>query len=426
MKRQLIQATKAFMLLVAFYFLAGLAAYVVPDWRVRKNVQRTVDRGDLCEDYPKAVISDTPGIQDAFTLDNFTDALIVNQALMMRSEGLKGVLLLPRYNTNKDNQCACLRDLLEVPPEEGGRTPNFTKHTEYGGRVIYYGRYWHGSTFITRLLLSVLTFTDIRLLLYIVTSLLMLWCCLCLWQRVDRVVGVALLISLLAVNVFVMQFSMQFAPVLIITLGALIWMAYHPHATSHCLLLFVVGSLTACFDLITVPSVSLGLPLLVWVAMERPTEWRRGLRGLVSLALWWAVGYALTWLAKWGLATLFTGVNIFTDAYDEAMIWSNDGGNYLLGAIGDNLSRLCWPCVVLPLAALAVLAAVKPRKGVWVTVAMYALVMLIPLVYYLLMAKPAQHHNWFNYRALVTAVAALLMAVASLVDWNKVKLTRHE
>lgn len=414
-KHRLLQATKAFVLLVAFYLMAGMAAYLVPDWRVRSNVQKTVDRGDLREDYPRAVIP-----RERFRMDNFTDALIVNQALMLRTEGLRGIMMLPRHQLSGTDQCGNLSALLETAPGDHGRTVAVAEHT------THYARYWHGSTFVTRMLLSVITFTDIRYLLYVVTSLLMLWCCLRLWRKVSRAAAIVLFYSLLLVNVFVMQFSMQFAPVLIITLGTIVCMTYRPRGAWLGLLFFVSGSLTAYFDLITVPTIALGLPLTVWIAMERPTEWRRGLGGLASLTLWWGAAYALTWLAKWGLATLLTGADIFADAYGEAQYWNNGSGNYILSAMGDCLSRLRWLYVAVPLAAMAILTLLRHRKGTGVTVAMYAIVMLIPFVYYLLMARAAWHHSWFNYRALVTAVAAIMMMAATMVDWNRIKATRNE
>lgn len=414
-KHNLIQATKAFVLLVAFYLMAGLAAYLVPDWRVRSNVQKTVDRGDLCEDYPQAILP-----RERFRMDNFTDALIVNQALMLRTEGLCGIMMLPRHQVDPNDQCGNLAALLAIAPHEGGRTATVDEHT------THYARYWHGSTFITRILLAALTFTDIRYALYILTSLLLLWCCLRLWRTAGRAVGVVLPFSLLMVNVYVMQFSMQFAPVLVITLGTIIWMTYRQRGADHGLAFFVAGSLTAFLDLITVPSVTIGLPLVAWIAIVRPTEWKKGIGGLVSLALWWAAGYALTWIMKWGLATLLTGADIFADAYGEAAYWSNDGGNYIAMALSACLGRLRWIYILVPAAVLSILAIVRHRKGTVVTVTMYAIVMLIPFVYYLLMARPAWHHNWFNYRALVTAVAALLMMLATMVDWKRIKLFRHE
>ena len=58
-------------------------------------------------------------------------------------------------------------------------------------------------------------------------------------------------------------------------------------------------------------------------------------------------------------------------------------------------------------------------KGAWSVAMQYTVVLLVPFVYYCLMARPAWYHSWFNYRALVTAVAALLMGLTTMVDWDR-------
>lgn len=397
--RQLI--IRALLILVALwaaYLALGTAAWLMPDWRVRHHVQQTLDAGDLREDYPPAIVATGRN-----QLDDFTDALILDQALLLRSEGWKTILLLPRHH-EEVSQTYNLRRLMEGSTE---------------GSTIHYPRYWHCSTFVARLLLTVMSYPRIRLLIYWLTSLLMLWCAVRLWTRLGHRLTLALAVALLAANVYLMQFSLQFAPVLVIALGAIVWMTYRPPLSwRHAALLFlVVGSLTAAFDLITVPSLTLGLPLVVLVALA---DWRQVLAALVA----WLVAYVATWAAKWGIATLVTGENIFADAYGQASFWSADGPSYIGGAIASNLAVVRWWYVAVPTALLALLAVAFPRSGGWRRSALFLVPLAIPFVYYVLMAHPAEHHAWFNYRALATAVAALLMLVADRVDWRRLKAFR--
>lgn len=399
------KAALIFAILVASYLLLGLLAYAMPDWRVRSHVEESIARGDLEEDYPQAIIQGDYGTQDQYTMDNFTDALIINQAVNLRSEGVKSILLLPRHDEGV-HQCNNLRHLMAGTDE---------------GRTIHYARYWHGSTFLARLLLTVTSYTGIRYLIFLFSSVVLLWCMMRLWRTVGRKALVAVAAALLLVNVYVMQFSLQFVPVLLIALGGILWLTYRPSCKAG-LLFFALGSLTAFADLITVPTLTLGLPLVVLVAMHHETDWRRGLLMVVQVAAWWLAGYVLTWVAKWGLATLLTGENIFADAYGQGNHWSKGGSSYIGEAITSNLRFVHWKFVVAALAVMAVLAAVRYRSKGWVLMVQYLLVALIPFVYYVLMAHPAQHHAWFNYRTLATAVAALLMAGAAMVDWNRVTI----
>lgn len=399
-----------FGLLLSVYLSIGVAAYLVPDAPVRRHVEQTLRSGDLAEDYPKAVIRYNNDSQDQYTLDNFTDALILNQAMLLRNEGLKTILLLPRYQEDL-HQSINLHRLMEGPND--------------GGRIIHYARYWHGNTFVARLLLSLTSYTGIRYLLYLLSSLLGLWCLLRLWRTADPATALSIAAALLLVNAYVMQFSLQFAPVLLLSLGGIVWITHHPTSNGF-VLFFVLGSLTAFLDLITVPSLTLGLPLVTLVAVRHDVNVRRGLRRVIHVSLWWLTGYTLTWVAKWGLATLLTGENIFADAYGQGSMWSEDGFSYLGDALASNLGLLHWKYVVVAVAILAVTALVRPYKGAWRIAVQYLPVAAVPFVYYLLMAHPAQHHAWFNYRALATTVAALLTATASMVDWHKYNMLWKE
>lgn len=401
MKLTIFRATKAFGFLVALYLLIGVVAYVMPDAAVQRHVKQSLDYGDFREDYPKAIIIDKPYTQDQYTLDNFTDALILNQVYHQKSEGIKGILLMPRY----DEGVIQYHNLVKSVNGEESEA----------GRTIHYARYWHGSTFFARIMLFFTSYTGVRYLLFLLSSLLLLWGIVRLWGQVGRVVALSMTFALLMVDVFVMQFSLQFVQVLLIAFGGIVWMTYRRGSP---VLFFVLGSLTAFLDLITVPTLTLGLPLLVLLAM-RKDQLKQGVVTILQVSLFWLAGYALTWLTKWGLATLLTGENIFADAVGQGSRWSENGGSYISEAISSCLGFLHWKYVLVALVALVIAAVVHPRKTGWPAVVTYLLVALIPFAYYVVMAHPAQHHAWFNYRALAVAVAALLMAAASMVDWNR-------
>ena len=388
--------------LVAAYLLLGVAAWLVPDAPVRRHVEQTIAYGDMGEDYPKAIVRERLYEMDPYTMDNYTDALILNQVVSLRSEGLKGILLLPRHDEGMV-QSYSLRNMME------GTDAGWTFH---------YARYWHGTTFVARLLLALTSYSGIRYLLYFFSSLLLLWCLIRMWHTVGKPQALILAFSLLAVNVFVMQFSLQFVPVLLLATGGIIWLTYHP-AQEGWLAMLVIGSLTAFFDLITVPTITLGLPLVVWVAMHCEETLGKGLWQLVRLGLWWLAGYALTWLSKWGIATLLTGENIFADAYGQSVYWSEGGGSYIVQALTANLGMLHWKWVLTAFIVLLLAAVWHPRLQGWKEAVRYLVLAMIPFAYYVVMAHPAVNHAWYNYRALVVAVSALLMAVSAMVDWQK-------
>ena len=394
------KAAITFVLLIAAYLLLGTVAYIPPDWRVAHHVQVSLDDGDLWEDYPQAIIP-----RGRYRMDNFTDALIVNQCIHLRSEGWKSILTVPRYDEGV-YQCHNLRQAM------AGNTGD--------GWTIHYSRYWHGSTFLTRILLTFMSFMSIRYLLYLVSTVMMLWCFVRLWNHVDRMLAVAVTFALLMVNVFVMQFSVQYIQVLLIALGGMIWLSYHrqPTDTQVVLLFLILGSLTAFLDLLTVPTLTLGLPLLVLLSLpgRQDTLW-----SLVKVCLWWASAYALTWASKWGIASLLTDIDVFADASHEAVVWQEDGGSFIGNALGDNLGHVRWIYVTIFAVLLIVAACIWHRKGQWGKVAQYLFILATPLLFYVAMAHHSAHHSQFTYRGLAVSITALVMAIASQVDWPRVR-----
>jgi hypothetical protein len=401
------KAIRLFLLLIGTYLFLGVVAWLVPDWRVTKHVQGALDNGDMAEDYPAAVIPVAPDSQDAYTLDNFTDALILNQCLLLRSEGWRSMLLLPRYEDDI-HQYVNLRHVVD------GDTAS--------GWTIHYPRYWHGSTYLTRILLAFMSFTSLRYLLYVLSTVLLLWCFLRLWKYVNPMVALAVMFALLMVNVFVMQFSVQFVQVLLLAIGGMLWLSYHrqPSGKKTALLFLTLGSLTAFLDLLTIPTLTLGLPLVVMVAQSDETDMKHGLWSVLKACLWWAGSYVTTWVSKWGIATLLTGESVFADAYAQAAAWQEHGGNYIADAFRANLGMLHWSYIAVPVLVLAVLAMIGYRRGNWYRVVQYAAILAIPLVFYLLLPHHSQHHSWYCYRGLATTLAALVMMVGSLVDWQRI------
>ena len=191
-----------FAALMAGYLLFGAGAWLMPEKAVQRHVRETLDKGDMDSDQPRAVL---PRLMQT-RMDNFTDAIILNQAYVMRCEGFRtGVLSVPRW-------------WAPMLPYEVLRAGVDGQEMQ----IRHYARYWHGNTFLTRYLLVFYDYVDIRLLLYIVSTLLMLWCGVSLWRRQGWQTAVAVMFGLAVCYAFVMQFSMQFAPVLIIALAGMI------------------------------------------------------------------------------------------------------------------------------------------------------------------------------------------------------------
>lgn len=81
--------------------------------------------------------------------------------------------------------------------------------------------------------------------------------------------------------------------------------------------------LTSYFDLLTYPLFTWGVPLVWWLVVDKSQErewyW---VKRVISSGFSWIAGYAVMWAAKWGIATIVLGRNIFESALNEVFFRS--------------------------------------------------------------------------------------------------------
>lgn len=416
MRRPWVKYPLLFVGLIAAYLLFALVSSLMPNGPIIRHAAKTQTLGDLQSDFAFAI-----SCRPEYYMDNFTDALIINQACHGGKDSLlTNMLLVPRADGGGE-QCNSLQRLTHTPDpsEEGSDT---TLHT------IHYGRYWHGSTFLMRFLLLMADYTSLRPLFYLLSSLLLVWLVVALFRRCGLAVASLFVLALTLVNVFIMQFSIQLLPVLALAMiGSLVVLNHVKKPSQLNRLLFVLGSLTAFFDLLTCPMLTWGIPLCVYLIMQwrhpLPAPFLRRVKDWTVASLLWVVSYGTTWVSKWGIATLLTGENVIRDGASQLSVRAGAYIDYSrLDALTRNLDLLPWSFVCITLIILLVLALWRFNRGGLPTALLCLLTALPPLAWYLVAADHSYLHYWFTYRSLAVPLMAIFFAVASLVDWRRIPL----
>lgn len=393
---------KIFFCLIAAYLLFGMVACLLPDKPIHHHIQQTVERGELMwNDYPRAIIN-----SDAARMDNFTDALIISHAWNCSKDSLWESMMQPSRAVYDQSMTEALAMQIEG------------KHFDNKK----YGRYWHGSTFLMRYLLLAWSYDSIRMLFYIVSSLLILFT---LWRLRDKIGSWAAVVTLVAFMIlygYVMQFSIQFMPVLVLSLaGILLMLDEKRDKMVGC---FVIGSLTAYFDLLTTPLLTIGIPLIAWILVHREDKQSLGksMLEMLKLAAIWGLAFTLTWGLKWILATLTTDANIWADAMQNVAHRSNYIEDYTrLDAIIINFNLLSTKYILFTAIVMLALMAFRFRREGWRPALLLLLIALVPYLWYFVVANHSYEHFWFTYRLQLVSVLALFGAIGCLTDWKKLK-----
>ncbi|MCL2290572.1 MAG: hypothetical protein FWC34_07720 [Bacteroidetes bacterium] len=402
---------KVFAILIVSLFTFSVLSSLIPYKCIQKNIEKSLP--ELLEDgnYPKAILEG-----HAYRQDNLTDALILNVIISSDSQNPVRSAMNNSYsfqNPDDLNKWHAVLHLdhkvknMELPPN----TP--------------YGRYWFGSAAVCKILLLVMTYQQIKWFLHIVSTLLLLIFAVKIVNKAGWIKSLPIFLALLFANFFVTQFSIQFFPVMAIALIGGIWMCENGLKSQKkiTMFLFIIGILTAYFDLLTTPLLTLGFPLIVYLilqAEEKKSIWQL-FKSIFILCLFWLIGFASAWSIKWLLVIIFSDA---TTLYAiQAIKWRISTGDYTRWDAMDanfNLLPLVWFNLVLTFLLLLTFFSFN-KKGIPLAIA-FLTVGLLPYLWYFVLADHSYLHWWFTYRVQIISMSCAMLLFVSLIDWERLKL----
>lgn len=396
---------KTFLLLIATYVGFAVVSCLLPDRNIKAHIAESAPAMAAEGLYPKAIVN-----KEQCQMDNFTDALIMNQIHSInRKRPLRSAMSMIRMSEKGrdwDQTGLLLRTVNGETLEEQ-----------------HYARYWHGSTFFFRPWFLVMDFLTMRHILFIVSSLLIILFLCAYYPKAGLMKTTALAMGFLITYGFVMQFSMQFFPVLALTVIGSILVVKHGKPDSFGMLFFIIGSLTCYFDLLTTPLMTLGIPLAVMLSLKRDDELqiKDNFLDTSKIVLLWGLGFSLTFATKWALASLILGQNIFADAYEVGLYRMEAEDFTRWDALTKNFAML--PTGLIGIATLIAIAAsmFRRKKFSFRKIIPLAIIALMPYVWYLLLANHSYQHWWFTYRLQAVTVVCLLLMVCGETSVEKRK-----
>ncbi len=396
--------SKVFLLLVALYFAFGVVSSCLPDRSIKRHIAESAPVIAAEGLYPKAILS----VEQCQT-DNFTDALIMNQIYSIdRQHPVKSAMRMTRMS-EKGRDWDQTGLLL--------RTVNGETLKEQ-----HYARYWHGSSFLYRLLFLVMDYTTMRFILFIVSSILILALALSYYRQAGRAKTLALSAGFLLAYGFVTQFSLQFFPALAITLIGSTIIVRRYESDNFGLLFFIIGSLVCYFDLLTTPLLTLGIPLAVWLSLNKENcfDLKHNILRTIRFTLLWGVGFALTFFAKWGLATLILGQNIFADAYEVSLYRMEAEEFTRWDAVTKNFGMLNLGFIGIVAAVYLLFNLMKHKILDYKKAILFLLIGLAPYAWYFILANHSYQHWWFTYRLQAVTIVCLLFLLCDgfFVKWK--------
>ena len=108
---------------------------------------------------------------------------------------------------------------------------------------------------------------------------------------------------------------------------------------------FVVGGLATFFDLLTVPIITLGIPLTLLILLQNKQDFniKKSIIEIIKLSILWVIGYVMIFVSKWVIASIILQKDAITVAINQIFFRVNGSEDYpatRLGAIKENLKMI--------------------------------------------------------------------------------------
>ncbi len=299
-----------------------------------------------------------------------------------------------------------------------------------------YARYWHGYQVVLRPLLVFYQYHQIRYLNQLLFFGLFVMTLAFVNRRLGRMAALAFFMSMGCSLITAIPSSMQFMAAYIIMMAvSILLLIKYPFKRfeSMPLLFMVTGMLVNYFDLLTVPLVTLGIPLILSMMMEAQRGDHSG-KACLKLAFYctlaWMLGYAMCWISKWVISSVVLKSNVFEQAFGQAALWTQaEQANHartdgLIQNFHDYFTcqgKRTMIVVFAPLVFCGMLALCFPKRKNWSSAALIGAVSLYPYVWYLVLAQHSWQHHWFTFRAQCMTLMGVYAALLVAVDWARVK-----
>lgn len=373
-----------FFSLIGLYFLSLTAVYSLPDFNVKQNFNASQEVLNKEGDWPP--VSQYYKLQTM--LDNFTDLRVM------------------------------------MPRTVSGNSPLVSAMS-----MGDYPRYWHGYQVFLKPLASFFDYQQIR---FFYSILVLITFCVSFYFvaiKISLPAAIAFAISMSFAHIDIFGKSMQFSNIFIMTFC---YIAYflsqkdiNKYASEKALLhLFIFGSAVNFIDLLTVPIISLGLPLIILIlAMDDKYGFKGNLLFVIKSSVYWSLGYALTWVSKWLIASLILNKNVVSDALTQMIFRTTGDGEQPLDRANmiylNFINMFHHGYVALIIVAIFAIALFCKTRPYFYKVPAIALISLMPYVWYEALSNHSQVHFWFTYRAQTVTMFACLVILFSLINRKK-------
>lgn len=394
--------------------LALILAYTIPVSPMREHIsqslpmlKREFDSSELIVGYPGSLTG------------NFTDCLMLENAVYQSDERsvLEQILYMYRGESSTGDGWAPGESLVDYM--EGIPQP----------REVEYARYWHGYLVVLKPLLFLTNFNTIRIMASSIQLILVTMIVMACGRRGEFFLGKAFLVSIPFLYYFGLYASLSLSICFYLMMGLMLvqlkWDAELRKHGWYYRFFLIAGMMTAYFDFLTYPLVTLGFPLCVYLYLDK-TGIMHSLKNLVWYSAEWSGGYLGLWALKWVLTDILAKGSTIKDGLQTVLMRTDTAaGNSrmagFLAVTGQNAGEFfnwgfyllifgifIWLCNIICKGRKRLTKGTL-REGIGLFV-----VALYPIIWFFLTQNHSEEHWMYTCKILAVTVFAGICGVGKI------------
>ncbi|HPJ03118.1 MAG TPA: hypothetical protein PKU80_09790 [Candidatus Limiplasma sp.] len=346
-------------------------------------------------------------------LDNWTDSIMMLEAAHPNSGGSLEAAVKNQHNRVRGENPA--ESLVLQSKQETNEL-----------YTMDYSRYWHGYLVLLKPLFSFMQYTQIRVLNTVFISLLTLLMLLLLYMKHLRRIIVPFLAMVCFLTPLAVFKSMQFSSVFYIAIiSSILLIVYFDRLEKKKyfrLMFLFIGILTAYFDFLTYPIITVAVPLVFFILLSKSNQWKTLIPQILLLGVYWCIGYIGMWGSKILISTWLFGNNTMAVSSENITRHLGIDAGLSLGervsVIGRNI-QVYYHWFYLLVAFVSVIlsfvfaAHQRTLRMIPSSPKSFALLLvgLLPFAWMIVTAQHSYVHFWFTHRNLVVTVFAVLCII---------------
>lgn len=401
-----------FIFLIFMYVTILSLSALIPRNLIKDNIRESSDLLNEETNVAKVYLLDKK-----MYLDNFSNALMLNSiysqdvnsplesALLVRKNYLPGITQIIYEDPECGLKSASKYDSLnQVGELKDTLDENITESFEYA-------RYWHGYIVIFKLIFLFLNLEQIRYFSVILISLLILVLLYLINKKTRLSFAIGTLIAFIFFDFFILGVELHGQLIIYITLLTSIYITLtYKEGINYLKLFFIVGSLTNFVDLLSVPILTLYIPLIFYFEIlinnEKLTA-KEIIKMIFMNSLMWFLGYTFTWIMKWVLVDIIFDRNVISNSITQIKFRGYSEKISYLDTIIFNIVKagkisffVTIILIVLNIIALIKSLIQKNKTNINYNLFFY-IVSIMPFVWYAFTESHANDHSYFTYKNLL-------------------------